>query len=430
MFLSESLYFNYSMLSYEIIKTLKESIKAKETIRDIAMKIYEWYEFRDEIMKAKKVLPKYLIKALKERDTEIMKQIEKLKTKPLRIAYKELIRKMDTFTDEELQRLLNTAYHEKMRYYANRIADTETHRAFMSKKAFKYLEDEKVKFVRFEMSSAHKIKDICDFYANLDVGYGKGVIPKKEMRSLPLHPHCHCVYVPIYKKVKGKRKDWKSAVNETMDKFSDYEKKEILGSYHKLKEFERGVDIEEIFNRIRPNYPIRKYVDIFKNADIVGMDILTQAPPKEKRLKPILVDVSNLKGVDRVVAEIGNEIVEFGYKNGLEKCYFIDTNGRKVGYVVSDENLECNITNLLKRLDKNKKYIQIHNHFDDVTISLNDVYTFVKHKNIEKMIVVSEKFIYEIKKTNKTKKLNIIEMSLLELQKNLLKFLLKNMVLF
>jgi len=146
-------------------------------------------------------------------------------------------------------------------------------------------------------------------------------------------------------------------------------------------------------------------VDIFKNADIVGMDILTQAPPKEKRLKPILVDVSNLKGVDRVVAEIGNEIVEFGYKNGLEKCYFIDTNGRKVGYVVSDENLECNITNLLKRLDKNKKYIQIHNHFDDVTISLNDVYTFVKHKNIEKMIVVSEKFIYEIKKTNKTKKI-------------------------
>jgi len=196
--LSDVLYKNAKDISKMITKILYEGIKAKETIREIALKIYEGYDFRDETMKAKKVLPKYLLKALEKRDDEIMKQIEKLKTKPLRIAYKDLIRKMDTFTDEELQKLLNTAYHEKMRYYANRIAKTETHRAFMSKRAKDMLEDDEVEFVKFEMSPAHKKTDICDFYANLDVGYGRGVIPKREMRTLPLHPHCYDKDTEVY----------------------------------------------------------------------------------------------------------------------------------------------------------------------------------------------------------------------------------------
>ena len=265
--LSDMLYKNAKDISKMITKILYEGIKAKETIREIALKIYEGYDFRDEIMKAKKVLPKYLIKALEERDDEIMKQIEKLKTKPLRIAYKDLIRKMDTFTDEELQKLLNTAYHEKMRYYANRIAKTETHRAFMSKRAKDMLEDDEVEFVKYEMSPAHKKTDICDFYANLDVGYGRGVIPKREMRATPLHPHCYCIYTPYYKKVKGKRKKWKTAVKETMSKFSEKKQIEILGSREKLMRFKNGEDIEKIFNAIRPKYPIKKYVDILEGKE-------------------------------------------------------------------------------------------------------------------------------------------------------------------
>ncbi len=263
--LSEMLYKNAKDISKMITKILYEGIKAKEIIRKIALKIYEGYDFRDEIMKAKKVLPEYLLKALKKKEKKIIKQIKKLKTKPLRIAYKDLIRKMDAFTDVELQKLLNTAYHEKMRYYANRIAKTETHRAFMSVRAKSILEDNEVELVKFEMSPAHKKTDICDFYANLDVGYGRGVIPKKEMRTLPLHPHCYCVYTPYYKKVRGKQKPWDKAVKETMSKFSEKEQREILGSRERLIRFKKGEDIEKIFNAIRPKYPIKKYVDVFKD---------------------------------------------------------------------------------------------------------------------------------------------------------------------
>ena len=34
-----------------------------------------------------------------------------------------------------------------------------------------------------------------------------------------------------------------------------------MGSYEKLAEFEQGKDIEELFNRLRPKYPIRKYME-------------------------------------------------------------------------------------------------------------------------------------------------------------------------
>ncbi len=40
--------------------------------------------------------------------------------------------------------------------------------------------------------------DICDFYARVDIGYGKGIVPKEQMRTLPLHPHCRCKYEPVY----------------------------------------------------------------------------------------------------------------------------------------------------------------------------------------------------------------------------------------
>jgi len=148
-----------------------------------------------------------------------------------------------------------------MRYYAERIAKTELHRATMAKRAKEYIEDDEVEFVRFEMSSSHPKVDICDYYANLDVGYGRGIIPKNEMRTLPLHPHCLCVYSPYYGKVK-KKKIKGDPYRKVLDGFSDYEKRQILGSYDKLERFKRGKHPEEIFNEIRPKYPIRKYVDI------------------------------------------------------------------------------------------------------------------------------------------------------------------------
>ncbi len=266
--LSDMLYKNAKDVSRTTTKILRDGIKAKKTINELARELYEGYGFREKEpldLIDKYALPKYIKNELTRPKNikKVMKQIEKLKTKPLRIAYKNIFRELDKMSYEGLQKALYVATQEKARYYANRIAQTEIHRASMSKWAKEMLEDDEVEFVKYRLSTAHKIKDICDFYAHLDLGYGPGIYPKKEMRTLPLHPHCSCVYDPYYREVKGKRKPWDKAVKETMEKFSEYEQRQILGSKDMLARFKKGEDIEKIFNILRPKYPIRKYVDVF-----------------------------------------------------------------------------------------------------------------------------------------------------------------------
>ena len=49
-----------------------------------------------------------------------------------------------------------------------------------------------------------------------------------------------------------------------MQKFSEFNQKNILGGKRQLLEFKRGKDIEKIFNTIREEkYHIRKYVNVF-----------------------------------------------------------------------------------------------------------------------------------------------------------------------
>ena len=48
-----------------------------------------------------------------------------------------------------------------------------------------------------------------------------------------------------------------------MDKFSLREQQHIVGSFDKLREFKEGKDIVGLFNRVRPQYPITSYADVF-----------------------------------------------------------------------------------------------------------------------------------------------------------------------
>ena len=315
--LSDMLYKNAKDVSRTTTKILSEAIRANKTIGDLARELYESYGYREKEpldLIDKYALPKYIKNELTRPKNikKVMKQIEKLKTKPLRIAYKNIFRELDKMSYEGLQKALYVATQEKARYYANRIAQTEIHRASMSKWAKEMLEDDEVEFVKYRLSTAHKIKDICDFYANLDMGYGKGIIPKKEMRTLPLHPHCSCVYDPYYRKVKGKRKPWKQAVKDTMSQFSEYEQRQILGSKDMLARFKKGEDIEKIFNILRPKYPIRKYVDVFGKMSLksdISMDI-----------KKMLDEIKNKQKLTKnkiKVGELNNGIIKFLEEKGI-----------------------------------------------------------------------------------------------------------------
>ncbi len=91
------------------------------------------------------------------------------------------------------------AVQEKSRYVAERIARTESARAWADGFIARYETDDTVAAYRWEVSSAHPCTDVCDMYANADLwGLGKGIYPKDQCPTLPAHPHCLCYLSPIY----------------------------------------------------------------------------------------------------------------------------------------------------------------------------------------------------------------------------------------
>ena len=254
--LSSMLYGNAKGVNKKVAAILNENFKAKRTIKDTAMRIYDGYNSNVDNLDVKKGLPKYLLE-----DRDAMRQIDKLTNKRLKETYKKVYEKLQSLDSKALDKAMWVALQEKSRYYANRIAQTEGARSRNLSRAVEYMEDDEVEYVKFEMSSAHKIVDICNYYASLDVGYGVGIVKKESMRVLPLHPHCHCRYTPYYKKIQ--KTNIKNPQKNTMNKFSKFEQKSIVGSRDKLREFQQGAKIEGLFNRVRPKYPITKYSDVF-----------------------------------------------------------------------------------------------------------------------------------------------------------------------
>ena len=262
--LSKRLYKNAKNVSRESLEVLNQSIKAKAPIRDVSKKLYDGYGFRDkEVIDATKKLPKYLQRELKRGKVskELIKYVDNIKTKPYKTALNQIVKKMDDVNKIGLEKALKVVLEEKSRYYAKRIADTESYRARNLARAKEYMQDDEIEFVKFQLSSRHPMRDICDYYAHLDVGYGAGVVPKNQMVTLPLHPHCHCRYQPHYEPVK--KRHIKNPEAYTMEKFSLQDQQRIAGSFNKLRQFKTGTPLEKVFNSVRPQYPIRKYSEVF-----------------------------------------------------------------------------------------------------------------------------------------------------------------------
>jgi len=252
---SQMLYKNAKEVSARVFSILKDVSSGKRTLTEIARMIYDGYGYRSkEVMIVHRELPKYIQDYLRGSITkkQFEREISKLRTKPLRTANKAIVKAIDEMNEISIKSALKTHLEEKSRYYANRIAQTEQQRAITLSMAKEYLNDEEIEFMKFRMSSRHPMVDICDYYANLDVGYGRGIIQKKDMVTLPLHPHCMCRYDPYYKRAE-KRKP-----KSYMDGLSEEKQKAILGGWDNLKKFKSGEPPEKIFNDSREKYKIKK----------------------------------------------------------------------------------------------------------------------------------------------------------------------------
>ena len=125
-------------------------------------------------------------------------QISQIRTAPLQAAYQQAINQFEAGAGmARLERALDVAYQERMRYFANRIAQTELHRTYSDQKAREFMADETVSVLQVVMSRTHPKFDICGLHAGLNkYGLGPGCYPKAEAPKPGFHPFCRCVLRP------------------------------------------------------------------------------------------------------------------------------------------------------------------------------------------------------------------------------------------
>lgn len=288
--LSKALYENAKKVSAQVRETIALHVKGFQDSRKLAKELYEGYGFKtDEPLKINsrnKLLPESIRKALAT-DPEVSGQLQRafdeagvkaLRTKALRAAYLELLDSLGNIEGEAgaalLEKKLQVAYEEKMRYFANRIAQTELHRAYALEIAQDIADDEDIKFVQYDLAPTHPVTDICDYFAKANLyGLGAGVFPAGACPVPPIHPFCRCQLTPrvdlfdraVPKKIQGAEKAFFSSL-------SIREQKLVAGTKANLAAVRNGKTMKSVWNSRQPDqYKVKTIGDVKDGAtDTVG----------------------------------------------------------------------------------------------------------------------------------------------------------------
>lgn len=173
---------------------------------------------------------------LKQLSARVVAYAEGLQTNGLKAAYMQLGKALETSGAKGLERAVRVATEEKARYHADRIARTTAVGAWDGAFRARINDDPRVVGIKSRTSSAHKIFDICDFYATADLyGMGPGCYPKDRAPACPYHPHCACVRSPIYRRRPSEVPPRDGgpdleAGKKTLQQMSERERRQLLGA--------------------------------------------------------------------------------------------------------------------------------------------------------------------------------------------------------
>lgn len=264
--LSSRLYANASELATIVQGIVDRHVAGFTDARSLALSLYEGYGFRPvEVLtfsRTNTLLPRYLREALLpdlsgDFDTIFARlQVAGLTTPALRAAYTAVLGGIEDLKkgkgQELLDKKLRVAFEEKARYLANRIAQTELHRAYAERQAKELMDDERVRFVQWRLSPYHPRADICDYFAEVDLyGVGAGIYPK-EVAPVPVaHPFCGCVLAPRFT-VRGKPRYNETAARGYFASKDQREAARIAGSAAKLDAILGGSDPLDVHNAGKP----------------------------------------------------------------------------------------------------------------------------------------------------------------------------------
>jgi len=263
--LSQRLYQNAQQVSATAKTIIEQHLKGLHNAQELRKALYDGYNFQQDPLNVIKPLPKYL-----QVEFDRFKAAQ-LKTPALRAAYLEAIRKAEAGAGmDAIEKKLRIAFYERNRYFANRIARTELHRAYTDQQARELMEQDRIQYVQIRLSSKHPKTDICNYHAKVDLyGLGPGVYPKAEAPKPPFHPHCYCLTAPRIDLINPKPKFNPNAERTFLRTLPAKEAAQVAGSFEKRRcILEDKESLEGIYNEGKDElYKWRRMGDIVEKVD-------------------------------------------------------------------------------------------------------------------------------------------------------------------
>lgn len=160
---------------------------------------------------------------------EVEDHIIQLSKTGTRSAAEQVLKQISEAVEKGREELLDKAVkwwvYDKQLYGLKRIARTEmataAHRAVIAST----VDDERIIGYQWRLSGSHPDPDICDYYATIEMGLGKGVWTKEAVPRHKAHPHCMCLLIPRVTPVKQKGK---GSYQDFIEKSTDAEQKKLL----------------------------------------------------------------------------------------------------------------------------------------------------------------------------------------------------------
>jgi hypothetical protein len=257
--LSSALYDNARQVASVVKQIIEDHARYAHNVHKLALQLFEGYNYRaNEPLKVTVKLPLYLQNALVDKEVQaVLSRIQALNlvTQPLKASYLSLLDKLLKDSKQSIiEKAIKVAVYEKTRYFANRIAQTELHRAHTNKIALNLMELKDLEVVQYMLSATHPRFDICDLYANQDkYGLGRGIYPRALVVKPPLHPHCRCLLRPrLDLSADGARLRGASA-KKYLTSLDAHDAALVAGSKEKLARMLNGESAESVYNENIPD---------------------------------------------------------------------------------------------------------------------------------------------------------------------------------
>ena len=433
--LSKRLYRRSSTIRNEVADTIKQALKTNKTVKGLAKSIFDGYGKGGIIPEAS--IPKFLSKLsdinisgeatpeAKRKERELLRSVKgkiaRLDTPYVRAAYNEVAAAVEDGNEVRLQKAIYSATQEKARYHAERIARTESARAYADGQMNRFLDDDDIVAFQWKLSSRHPRYDICDFYANADLyGLGKGVYPKDKFPRLPAHPHCMCHIKPLTEldiDVNKRHNNLEQAGLEYIKSLSKKHQEVLLG----VNGREQVLTGKETWQNIARGWTSNTFN---ARAPVMSQEMPKNTvklhPPKGDSINSdyiIDTNVINNKAYRDKFNELGysKNITKLIYSeciaclnvaNGYnrERGIMIDLATKKVGKENIGKIGSNNVGIYYPNNDKTptNRYVVIHNHPKNITFSTTDIESYLRSRSVHSAVLIDSRGrVYQIKNINR-----------------------------